>query len=183
MAQLTNPRQRPAWLSFAAALDHAGGLSDTPAGRRGYVACLGWLQEDEAGKKELEFERLSKGWAVGSRQFKKELLKEHADLAGRRERGDATPDEIAEELWAERLGIYLSAVRKTELDTQADAKGADWKVAVAAVMKRTTTASNPWLAQRLHMGSPFRLSRLVTKCRTDPSAFQPYVGFIAKCKV
>jgi REP element-mobilizing transposase RayT len=183
IAQLTNPRQRPAWLSFAAALDHAGGLSDTPAGRRGYVACLGWLQEDEAGKKELEFERLSKGWAVGSRQFKKELLKEHSDLAGRRERGDATPDEIAEELWAERLGIYLSAVRKTELDTQADAKGADWKVVVAAVMKRTTTASNPWLAQRLHMGSPFRLSRLVTKCRTDPSAFQPYVGFIAKCKV
>lgn len=104
LAQLTNPRQRPAWLSFAAALDHAGGLSDTPAGRRGYVAYLGWLQEDEAGKKELEFERLSKGWAVGSRQFKKELLKEHADLAGRRERGDATSGEIAEELWAERLG-------------------------------------------------------------------------------
>lgn len=65
---------------------------------------------------------------------------------------------------------------------QAEAKGAPWKVAVAAAMNRSTTASNPWLAQRLHMGSPFRLSRLVTECRKDPALFQAYVSAIAKCK-
>lgn len=183
LVQLMRPRQRPVWLSFAAALDHAGGLDDTAAGRKRYVAYLGWLQEDEAGQKELEFDRLSKDWAVGSRQFKKELIKAHGHLAGRNERGEASPDEIAEELWAERLGIYLAAVKKTERDGQAEPKGAGWKVAVAAAMKRTTTASNPWLARRLHMGSPFRLSRLVTDCRNDPAAFQPHVQSIAKCKV
>lgn len=70
-----------------------------------------------------------------------------------------------------------------EHDARADAKGAAWKVAVAAAMKSATTASNPWLAQRLHMGSPFRLSRLVTECRNEPAAFQPHVQTIAKCKV
>jgi len=56
-------------------------------------------------------------------------------------------------------------------------------VAVASAMKTTTTASNPWLAAQLNMGSPFRLSRLVGACRKDPRAFQPYVKAMTKCKV
>ena len=32
-------------------------------------------------------------------------------------------------------------------------KGAPWKVALAAAMRRKTTASNRWLAEALHMGS------------------------------
>lgn len=183
LARLMSPRERPPWLSFAAALDHAGGLSDTPAGRKRYVAYLGWLQEDDAGKKELEFERLSKDWAVGSREFKRELVKAHEHLAAQKERGEASPREIAEALWAERVEIYLAALKKTARDVRSEAKGASWKVAVAAAMKSATTASNPWLAARLHMGSPFRLSRLVSECRTDPAGFRPYVGLIAKCKV
>ena len=183
LAQLMRPRQRPAWLSFAAALDHAGGLDDTPAGRQRYVAYLGWLQEDEAGKKELEFERLSKGWAVGARPFKMELVRAHGHLVARKERGEASSREIAEELWAERLGIYLAALKKTAPDARAEAKGAAWKVAIAAAMKSATTVPNPWLAERLHMGSPFRLCRLVAECRNDPAAFQPHLELIAKYKV
>jgi hypothetical protein len=47
-------------------------------------------------------------------------------------------------------------------------------------MKAPTTASNPWLAEQLHLGS---LGRLAGACRADPAAFQPYVNQIAKCKV
>jgi hypothetical protein len=50
-------------------------------------------------------------------------------------------------------------------------------------MKTTTTASNPWLAAQLNMGSPFRLSRLVSLCRTHPQAFQAYVKAMTKCNV
>jgi putative transposase len=183
ISQLTQPRKRARWLSFSAALDHAGGLSDTPAGRRNYVRYLGWLQEDDAGKKALEFDRLSKDWAVGTREFKKELIKAHEELAAMKESGEESPRAMAEELWAERLETYLAAVRKTRRDIQTHPKGSPWKVAVAAAMKTTTTASNPWLADRLHMGSPFRLSRLVTKCRNGTAEFQPHVALIAKCKV
>jgi hypothetical protein len=57
---------------------------------------------------------------------------------------------------------------------------APWKVAEAAAMKATTTSSNPWLAQRLNMGTPFRLRLLVTSVRADPAAFQPRLKVIAK---
>ncbi len=87
------------------------------------------------------------------------------------------------ELWSERLGVYLSVLKKNQVDLTTEAKGATWKVAIAAAMKATTTALNPWLAQALRMGSPFRLSRFVTACRKTPSAFQPFVARIAKCKV
>ena len=59
------------------------------------------------------------------------------------------------------LHALLKCLRKGSADISGDAKGANWKVAIAAEMKRRTTASNPWLSKRLNMGSPFRLSRLV----------------------
>ena len=183
MTVVVNRHRRPRWYSPEAALRHAGGLADTPQGWKRYLEYLGWLQEDEAGKRRLEFERLSKDWAVGTNAFKKDLLKEHREWVAARRRGDAGPRELARELWEERLAAYSTAVRKSAEDARADAKGAPWKVAVAAAMKAKTTASNPWLAQRLNMGSPFRLSRLACACLRNPAACQPFVNKIAKCKV
>lgn len=100
-----------------------------------------------------------------------------------RQRNAGSPREIAEELWAERLRMYLDALRKTPADVAGSRKGAEWKVAVATAMKRHSTASNPWLAKQLNMGSPFRLSRLAAECRRTPARFSPYVDRIAKCKV
>lgn len=175
--------RRPGWFSPEAALEHAGGLKDSPAGRKLYLAYLDWLQEDESGRKQLNFDRLSKDWAVGSKGFKKELMKEHMHLAAALRQSPGGPQEIVRELWAERLSAYLAILDKSVRDVRESAKGAPWKVAVASAMKASTTASNPWLAGQLNMGSPFRLSRLASACRADPEAFQPYVRRIAKCKV
>lgn len=180
---LMNARERPVGFSPETALAHAGGLTDSPAGRTRYLEYLGWLQKDDAGQKALAFDRLSKDWAVGPRAFKKELIKVHQHLEGAGERKEVGPRDISMELWDERLAIYLAALNMTADKVRADAKGAAWKVAIAAAMKATTTASNPWLALQLNMGSPFRLSRLVSACRADPAAFQPHVDRIAKCKV
>jgi len=49
-------------------------------------------------------------------------------------------------------------------------------------MKQQTTASNPWLARHLHMGSPFRLSRLASAYRQDPDRFEPYTNRSEKGK-
>ena len=183
LRMLMHERDRPLWYVPEPALAHAGGLADTVAGRKQYLAYLGWLQEDEAGKKALEFDRLSKGWAVGAKGFKKALLKEHRHLERAGEQREAGPREMSEELWRERLELYCDSLKKTPQNIADDAMGAPWKVAVAAAMKANTTASNPWLAQRLRMGSPFRLSRLVSACRADPKACRPYVEAITKCKV
>ena len=152
-------------------------------GRKRYLAYLGWLHEDDAGKKMLEFDRLSKDWAIGARGFKKALLQEHQHLEQSVRRGEAGPREISTELWQESLRTYLAVIKKTGREIETDPKGAAWKVAVAAVMKTRTTASNPWLAEQLRMGSPFRLSRLVSACRANSASYQPYFGTMTKCKV
>lgn len=190
---LVKERERRKWFSPEASLAHAGGLKDTPADRRRYLEYLGWLQEDVEGQKALRFEAMSKGWAVGEGEFKKELVRlEEGALAALLQGGDR---KLAEELWEAQALVCLKAVKKTEQAVLKEPKGAAWKVAIAAVLKGTTTASNPWIARRLNMGSPFRLSRLVSDCRAKPERYAPWCevlgkmtgkqmsGRSAKCKV
>lgn len=84
---------------------------------------------------------------------------------------------------AEHGHVFLKALGKTADDLRSDKKSAPWKIALAAEMKSRTTASNPWLANQLNMGSPFRLSRLASACRTNPQEFALYNRRMAKCKV
>ena len=183
MQSLARNCQRPAWLSVAEALDHAGGLKDTPAGRKRYLAYLDWLHQDDEAKKAFAFDRMSKDWAVGTVAFRQELIKEHKDLESALARKDQSARETREAHWSGTLTRFLTAIGKSQKDIAEAAKGSPWKVAVASAMKASTTAGNPWLSRRLNMGSPFRLSRLVTACRTDAGPCQPYVAHIAKCKV
>jgi hypothetical protein len=180
---LVKPRARLTRYSPKVALEHAGGLADTPKDRQRYLAYLNWLQEDDVGKKALEFDCISKDWAIGSLAFKKQLLRVHHDLERALSRKEGGPREISQALWAERLAGCLQALKKTAEDIATEPKGAPWKIAIATFMKSTSTASNPWLAQRLVMGSPFRLSRLTSACRAQPGPFQVYLNKMTKCKV
>jgi hypothetical protein len=141
---------------------------------------LDWLQQNDDAKKQLAFERMSKDWAVGTLTFRKELLREHKHLESTLGWKDRSAAEAKEARRSEQLSRYLRAVGKSANDIAADPKGSTWKVAVASAMKSATTASNPWLAKQLNMGSPLGLSRLVTDCRTDPKPYQPYVTRSAK---
>ena len=174
---------RVPWLAVDEALEHAGGLKDTPAGHKRYLAYLDWLQQNDDAKKQLAFERMSKDWAVGTLAFRKELLREHKHLEGVLGRKDQSAAEAREARWSEQLSRYLQAVHKTATDIAADAKGSAWKVAAASAMKSTTTASNPWLARQLNMGSPFRVSRLATTCRHNPEPYEPFATLMTNCKV
>jgi hypothetical protein len=51
----------------------AGGLSDTTVGRKKYREYLAWLAADSGAQKELLFDRMCRGWAIGSKDFKKDL--------------------------------------------------------------------------------------------------------------
>jgi len=53
---------------------------------------------------------------------------------------------------------------------------------IAAAMKTTTTAPNPWRASQLHMGSLFRLCRVVSTGHATPAGFRPPVRRIPNCK-
>jgi putative transposase len=158
---VAHPRERAEWFRVQTCLDHAGGLADTSAGHRKYGEYLAWLSAEKAEQKRLGFERMSKGWVLGTREFKQELVAQHRDAATALERGEVDLDEAREAQLERRLAELLAAAGKTAKDAGREAKSAAWKVAIAAEMKRTTTATNQWLAGALQMGSPFTVSRLV----------------------
>ena len=79
-------RKRPAWLAAETILAESGNLRDTPAGWRCYLAYLGVLAEEEAKLRAEKFSRLSRGWVVGSSDFKAGVKKQLADQGDVRER-------------------------------------------------------------------------------------------------
>jgi REP element-mobilizing transposase RayT len=69
-----------------------------------------------------------------------------------------------------QLRVCLRAIGRQPAKMADEPKGAVWKVAVAARMKRTTDASNGWLAERLKMGSATRVSQVVGDLARNPDS-------------
>jgi REP element-mobilizing transposase RayT len=165
---LMRPKLRATWYDAAESLLHAGELADTRSGRENYAAYLGWLQENKAAQKEARFERMSKGWVIGSRQFKRDLLEDHRALL---EHGAITPEALAEgrELrWEEELGRLLQRIDRRADDLAVESKSAPWKVALGAALKQKTTVTNRWLSERLNLGNLYEVSRKVNAWQRDP---------------
>ena len=169
MAWVRSVRRRPAWFDPSPALDHAGGLKDSSTGRRQYLAYLGWLAEDEPARKALKFDRMSRGWVLGSKSFKADLLKENRRAMAARELGE--DDEMAAAREVHRQGVLTQLLRRigrTRRELKAEGKFAAWKVAVAATMKARTTVTNRWLSEQLAMGSLHEVSRQVSAWLRQP---------------
>ena len=160
---LTKKTKRPASLSFEAILSAAGTLPDKPEGWRSYHNYLDWLSEEETAQKGLAFDKMCKGWALGGAEFKQGLLDDHRKL-GKEIQAETDASEFRQMGWNRSLGRALAALGRREREAPKAAKAANWKVAIAAHLRRTTTASNPWLAQALAMGAPNALSRYVAEC-------------------
>ncbi|TVR50102.1 MAG: transposase [Puniceicoccaceae bacterium] len=162
---LVNRRLRPGWLTMEAALNSAGGLADTPVGRGKYLAFLGWLSEDEATRKQLAFDQMCRGWAMGSKQFQAGLIAgKKAELAQKELRGTELCG-LREQLWEALLDRCLKRLGHTREEARLTRKAAPWKVAIASHLRAVTTADNRWLAEQLAMGTPNGVSRYVGEVR------------------
>jgi putative transposase len=149
------PAGRPAWLC-ADWLPALPGLADTPAGWQAYAGRLGGILEGED-----DFHRLCRGWAHGSEAY---LRERREDFGRRRAAGDWGGAELAasnRREWEARLEAGVLALRRQLSEAPAAPKSAPWKVALAAWLKRHTSATNRWLTERLHMGPPDAVSRYV----------------------
>lgn len=159
---------RPAWLEASVVLGEAGGLPDTKAGWKKYLGYLEFLATDEAKQKELVARKLSRGWCVGSREFHREMVERAAqrgmELDIERFAG-LEPEEVEVERaagWEKRL-LAFAAAAKIDL-TKLPAKKSDPdKALLAAAMKRSTSAANAWLAERLAMGEPASASQFARR--------------------
>ncbi len=168
-------RKRPQFLEARTVLAESGHLRDSSAGWRGYVRYLAVLAEEDVKLREKKFGRLSRGWAVGSAEFKlalkEELLAQHPDaepfglLGADRE----AVQEARAALWEERLQAAARIFGVSLLRLPAK-KSATEKMRLAALMKTATSVSNGWLAARLRMGVPGSVTQSVRRFRLSGGA-------------
>ena len=161
---------RPAWLIADTILTESGGLADNPEGWRYYLEYLRFLAEEDAARQGEQYGRLSRGWAIGSEEFRRDLQKELAPQAA----GLDSFKLLGADQQAQRQARAI--VWEATLTTMADALGIDLnqlplkksaadKVRLAAMMTQMTSVSNTWLAQRLQMGVPGSVTQYVRRFR------------------
>jgi REP element-mobilizing transposase RayT len=162
--------KRPRWLDPSIVLTHSGGLADSPQGWRNYIGYLALLAEEDPNSREQKFAELTRGWAIGSPEFRAELFARMiqpiparfallgADVVAARE--------ARMEIWEERLRGLATAFG-ISLDRLPPKKSATEKLLLAAALKRTTSVSIGWLAQRLEMGAPDSVGSLLHRFRVS----------------
>lgn len=164
---LNNKRERPDGLNVSRCLYYAGDLADTVAGRGKYFEYLKWLLEDDQQQSRRKFEDMSRGWALGTKDFKKQLLISHTGN-NPKNNWEGSDLEEANEIHCENIAERcLKALCKTSKDIRLDKKSALWKVGIAYYMKQNTAVSSVWLSNYMNMGIPQGLSKNVSKFKED----------------
>jgi hypothetical protein len=122
----------------------------------------------------MAFEKMCRGWALGTKDFKKALLEEVEDDNEPVDQPEKVPRYDGERLreanelrWEILLNKGLSAIGKDKKSISGDLKSADWKVTLACLLKLKTSATNVWITQQLNMGTPDAVSRYVSEFRTS----------------
>lgn len=140
-------------------------LPDTLAGVRRYATHLELCEEQDPKQKAALTKRYCRGWFIGSHEEKKalteDLNKKHKDVDW--EGADLKEIKIGQ--WEALTAEALKKRKKQQSDIESDAKGAEWKNEIALLLRAKTTASNPWIAERLNMGHPSRISNLLRERR------------------
>jgi putative transposase len=178
---LRRPRERPDFLHPETALAEANGLRDDRRGWQAYTDHLAWQAAEGPAGKNRTYVSVSQGWALGSREFRMGLVKDHALAAETRAWEREGAKEIKAARWEELLQRALKVLGRTENELTQGPKSAVWKVGVAAYLKERTQVSNPWLAERLGFGRAMYASRLVSALRRQPVPDPALATLRAKC--
>jgi len=154
---LKGPRQRWSWLRVDRLLGEYRVPKDSAAGRKYLERCV---EERRAAEAPREYQALRRGWCLGDRQFRKELLAEMAGGVGAEHYGEErreSRDERAERIVLEEL----RTAGWSEGRLASSAKGHRVKVRVALRLRAETTVTYEGIARRLGMGSRSNVSNLV----------------------
>ena len=177
----------PAWLESSAVLGAANGFADTPTGWKKYLEHLEFLATDSVKKKEMAAARLSRGWCVGTREFKKKMRKEAAQLGVKWKRSRTTGRKpivgLAERAvtWEKQL-LRLAKAAKINLNKLPKKKSHEDKMLLAAALKKSTSVSNRWVSERLQMGAPSSASQFARRWQLEPAGQKATDQLLAKVK-
>jgi len=154
---LKRPSQRWPWLAVNRLLGEQHIPQDSAAGRRR----LEELVEQRRGAEDgVAYKAIRRGWFLGADELKEELLAQASTRTGRWLYGDIVQESAL--TLAERLvKVDLMRLGWTEQTLVERRKGDPKKVAMAQRLRRETTMTLGWIAERLKMGTRTHLSHLL----------------------
>ena len=158
---LEDPARRPVWLRVDRLLGEWGIPKDSPAGRQHFAGQMEARRRAEAGG-----DYTPEGWCLGNEEFRQELLAQVSAQANPRHTGE----EINQSALAKAERIVREELNQLGWDAndlQARRKGDGRKLRIAARLRRETTMTLAWIAQRLNMGTPGHVSCLLFRCDTN----------------
>lgn len=152
------PQSRPEWLEASRVLA-AYGERDTPLGRRRYRLTMEKrVRQERRNPQSFSAARqsLREGWIIGSEDFLRRMrnLLTAGEAARRTEAIPSWHDEVEGMRMLEN-GLALLQPG----DLEALPKNHAAKIALAALIKESTTVTNQWLGEHLAMGHATRVSR------------------------
>ena len=142
----------PAWLFATEWLQTAQLFDSNPPWPR-YVDRMVRVATDYSEDDRVARGALSRGWAIGTSGWRKELAREQAHWA-------LAPEMPADELrefksarWQHELEAALADSGRTFADIADSPKGASWKIALAVRLRNTVVPPYGWIAEKLKMGA------------------------------
>ncbi len=154
---LAAPNSRPVWLRVDRLLGEWRIPKDSPGGRRAFSESM---ERRRQGDLSREFKAVERGWCLGGEEFRRELLEQVSRTAGPRHVGEEVRQSA--EAKAERLAreeLKRLGWEREELERRR--KGDPQKVRIAARLRRETTMTLAWIAERLRMGTSAHLAHLL----------------------
>lgn len=151
------PGKRPGWLCGDWVLNQG----DTAGGRAVYRKAMEQRAAEERGGGAIDRELLASlrsGWFFGSETFGETLLQTW------RKEGRSNMGRLHDEQEAKKIierGLEVLGMKRGDLAEQR--KGCAAKIAMAAAIRKRTVMTNAWIAEKLHMGDPSRVSRYCTE--------------------
>ncbi len=147
---LKSPSRRPSWLRVDRLLGEHGIPKDSPSGRKAFAQRM--EERRRAGDQPEAWAAIRRGWCLGEAEFRKELLAQVSERRGAHHYGAELQE--GEEEKAGRLVQEELARRKwSEDDLARNPKAHAKKAQIALRLRRETTMTLAWIAQRLQMGS------------------------------
>ena len=146
---LKRKEKRVGWLHVSRLFGEMGIAKDSAAGRREFEKVMEMRRWEE---QPAEWKRVRRGWCLGDKAFRQELLGQMSERMGPSHYGEEVR-EAAEEKAQRIVGQELKRLGWKEGDLGKLRKGDPAKVKLARRLRQETTMTLQWIAHRLKMGT------------------------------
>jgi len=154
---LKHSKRRSSWLRIDRLLGEMGIPKDSGPGRKEFEKRMELRRCEQEPE---EWKRLRRGWCLGDETFRKELIEVMALRMGAEHYGQERQETALAK--AERIvGEELKRLRWSEGTLEQRRKGDVDKIRIAQRLRRETTMTLGWIAERLRMGTKTHLTHLI----------------------